>query len=279
MTPMTSFLNANDLIASGTHKWCPTCGGVIIPVTSTQCSACAAGWGRTTVRITPSERPNRVTARTPKTHADTVIKKDRLTQLSGLPGRQLWLVVKGKPITQGSMKAAHGKVMHSSGKELIQWRDTITKEALRAVGSGWETLDVPLRLEVALTIARPKSLNKDAYDCTDGFPRCAPMTPPDTDKLLRAVQDALSPFQKKDARRRFQIVADDSRFVDSCAVKTYPAPAHTHPWALTEPGAVIRISTLGWCDDPMPPSTLANPGEAARHTAPPGGRTRPRMRP
>lgn len=257
---MTSLLNASDLISSGTHKWCPECKGAIIAVTSTKCSACASGWKRKPVNLGPTKRTKRATARAPHLDAQTSIKKERLAQLSDLPDGQLWLVVKGKPVTQGSMKAAKGRVMHSSGPELRQWRDNITKEALRTVGSQWVSLDVPLRLEVALTIPRPKTLSTDAYDCTDGFPRCAPMGPPDTDKLLRAVQDAFSPFQKKDSGKRFQIVADDSRFVDSCAVKTYPAPAHTHPWALTEPGAVIRVSPLGDCVSPMPQSSLVSPG-------------------
>lgn len=257
---MTSILNVNDLISSGTHKWCPECKGAIIAVTSDKCSACASGWKRATIEIGPAKRTARTTARTPHLDAVTSLKKERLAQLSNLPDGQLWLVVKGKPVTQGSMKVAKGRVMHSSGSELRQWRDSITKEALRAVGSDWVPLDVPLRLEVVLTIPRPKTLSTDAYDCTDGFPRCAPMAPPDTDKLLRAVQDAFSPFQKKESGRRFQIVADDSRFVDSCAVKTYPAPAHTHPWALTQPGAVIRVSPLGNDLPPMPASCLDNPG-------------------
>lgn len=186
------------------------------------------------------------------------------------PDRTLWIVAAGNPITQGSMRAvAAGVIKHDKGPELRQWRNTITREALRLVGDGWTAVNGPVRLQVALTVPWPsKPIGGVIVPRTAGeIPRMPPIQVPDVDKLLRAVQDALSPRDDKKSGeseklrdRRFKLLTDDSRIVDSRAVKTYPAPEHTHPWALPWPGAVIRVVPLDVHTDPFPESTLSNPG-------------------
>jgi Holliday junction resolvase RusA-like endonuclease len=186
------------------------------------------------------------------------------------PDRTLWIVARGKPITQGSMRPVSAKIVkHEHGPELRAWRDLITRQALRAVGEGWTSVSGPVRLQVALTIPVPKTLIRGVVEpATAGEnPRVPPIQVPDVDKLLRAVQDSLSPREPKRAGgspssgpRRFQLLTDDSRIVDSSATKTYPSPEHTHSWALPWPGAVIRLVPLDVENDRFPESTLRNPG-------------------
>lgn len=190
--------------------------------------------------------------------------------LLSYPDRTLWIVAAGKPITQGSMRAvAAGVIKHDKGPELHRWRNTITREALRLVGDGWTAVNGPVRLQVALTVPWPsKLIGGVIVPRTSGeVPRVPPIQTPDVDKLLRAVQDALSPRDDKKSGeseklrdRRFKLLTDDSRVVDSRVAKTYPAPEHTHPWALPWPGAVIRVVPLDLHADPFPESTLSDPG-------------------
>lgn len=196
----------------------------------------------------------------PSAGAGTYIEPGRIQQLSTQAGGVLWLVALGKPVTQGSMTVRGKKVVHDAGPELHEWRNSITKEALRLVGQRWEPLDAPLRIDAMFTVAAPKTIRGDVFACDEGTPRMAPMGKPDSDKLLRAVQDALSPHQSGRSGKRFLLVKDDSRFVDSSAGKTFPAPGHTHPWALRQPGVVLRVAPLGSVD-PMPASTLGEPAD------------------
>jgi len=196
--------------------------------------------------------------KTPTTGFETRIEQTRIQQLSVQPDGVLWLVALGKPVTQGSMSMRGGKVVHSAGSDLHEWRNTITREALRTVGQRWQPVDAPLRIDAMFTVPAPRTAPAGVFVCEGGNPRMAPMGPPDTDKLLRAAQDALSPHQRGREGSRFLLVKDDSRFVDSSAGKTFPAPGHTHPWALSQPGVVIRVAPVGGVD-PMPASTLGEP--------------------
>lgn len=91
----------------------------------------------------------------------------------------------------------------------------------------------------------------------------APVGKPDADKLLRAIQDALSPRLRKGERAaadvgqahmsRFRLLDDDSYAVDTRAVESFPTPGEVHPWALPEPGVVIRVSPCVAAIDMMPP--------------------------
>lgn len=259
-------MNVEDLIAAGTHKWCPDCNAAVIPVGKPRCNQCA-------LRPTPITPPRQPAAATPAGKhlgAHTHIRPEALADLQRFDDLTVWIVAAGKPVTQGSMKAvAPGVMKHSKSKELHTWRDSLTREALRITQGKWQALNLPVRLDVVLTVPKPKTTPRwSPLVCDDGAPRIPPMTPPDVDKLLRAVQDSLSPRDdKKKAEhtktrdRRFRLLEDDSRIVDSSARKTFPTPHHTHPWALPFPGAVIRLSPLGQEVDPLPTSTLSAPGD------------------
>ncbi|WP_420879111.1 hypothetical protein [Rhodococcus sp. (in: high G+C Gram-positive bacteria)] len=258
-------MNADALLATGSHQMCPGCRAALIPVARQLCSACRQN---PTVTVpTPAVKP--VQAKRSGPLSASRVRDSHRGGLLHQPGHTMWLVAAGKPVTQGSMRAvAAGVIKHENGAQLHGWRDTITREALRVGGVDWTSIDGPVRLNVALTVPAPARPNVSAVESVDGrgTPRVAPMTTPDVDKLLRAVQDALSPRDNRKAGesvktrdRRFKLLTDDARIVDSSAVKTYPAPTHTHPWALPWPGAVIRISSLDVDTDPFPNSTLQQP--------------------
>lgn len=258
-------MNADALLAGGTHRLCPACQGALIPVTRQRCSQCR----HTSVAELPAQKPAKVTAQSSSALSDSRLRDSHRGGLLHAPQHTMWLVVGGTPVTQGSMRAvAAGVIKHENGPKLRAWRDTITREALRIGGSDWTPIDGPVRLHVALTVPAPSRVNISAVEPIEHgmVPRCAPMTTPDVDKLLRAVQDALSPRDDRKAgettklrARRFKLLTDDCRIVDSLAAKTYPCPGHTHPWALPWPGAVIRISSLDVDTPPFPNSTLRRP--------------------
>lgn len=184
-------------------------------------------------------------------------------------GNALWVVAHGIPITQGSVRGVGaGHIKRENGPELHAWRNNITMRACMAAGDGWQPVSGPVALAVCLTVPWPnrrpfKRFGDVIEPVGDAAARIPPMGPPDGDKLLRAVQDALSPRDKG----RFRVLDDDALIVDSAVVKTFCAPEHTHPWALDTPGAVIRVVPLGANVEPIPPSTLATPAELPAEAA------------
>lgn len=257
-------LDADTLIEQGTHKVCPGCNGALIRASVPACTECRRrGRG---VAAAPVRRPRTA----PTQAAASRVTTAALGGLATLPGKDLWLVVEGEPVTQGSMRAiAAGVIRHEKGPKLRAWRDRITREALRLGGDRWEPIDGPVCVHVTLTVPAPKRINLTGVEALDtgSTPRCPPLRKPDADKLLRAVQDALSPRDDKKpgetvkrVARRFKLLVDDARVVDSFVSKTYPRPLHTHPWALPWPGAVIHVSPVG-SGHTMPSSSLAaDPG-------------------
>ncbi|ANE05453.1 hypothetical protein [Corynebacterium crudilactis] len=267
-------MNVETLIKAGTHQWCPRCKNAIILTASECCASCK----NTPTNISVPKPASTVAAPTasgkrfltPNPTSQTFIRPEALGELSRFEDCSLWIVAAGKPETQGSMKAVGGVVKHSNGKKLHAWRDTLTKEALRTVAGKWTALNIPVCLDVVLTVPAPAKLPPwnplETEDSTP--PRVPPMVPPDVDKLLRAVQDALSPRDNKKPGeieklrdRRFKLLVDDSRIIDSSARKTYPRPRHTHDWALDYPGAVLRISPVGHGVPALPASTLLEPAQ------------------
>lgn len=275
--PDMSLLDASDLLASGSHRLCG-CQQRVIAVNREKCASCTARGDasplplpappqrRRTMSRSGSQRPVASTARTfgdgSRTGAGTVRAEFR-GSLDSFPGQELWVVAHGVPITQGSVDgAAGGRIKRANGPELHAWRNTITRQACMVAGDQWTPVNGPVQLAVCLTVPWPSRRPFVDFcdvlepDDPDVAARIPPMGPPDVDKLLRAVQDALSP---NDADR-FHVLADDARIVDAAATCTFPSPEHTHPWALPTPGAVIRVGMVG---DPLPafpPSVLSEPG-------------------
>lgn len=123
--------------------------------------------------------------------------------------------VEGTPMPQGSKNAYRrgGKVvLVESSKRLPAWRQAVAQAAKQAYEG--EPLDEPLRCDVVFVMPKPK---KPKF--------WAPAVVPDTDKLMRALGDALT-----DAK----VIKDDSRIVHWDARKIYAAEGHP-------PGAHVRV--------------------------------------
>ena len=111
--------------------------------------------------------------------------------------------VPGLPIPQGSKTAfvRNGRaVLVDSDKRLKAWRKLMT-EKLEAANAGCEQLNGALSLQVIFFMPRPKTVKRDF-----------PITAPDLDKLIRAVNDSAT-----DAG----IIKDDSQVIEIVAYKFY----------------------------------------------------------
>ena len=115
--------------------------------------------------------------------------------------------VDGNPIPQGSMKVMQGRVIHSQGSALAVWRSSV---GLAAKAAGATPSEAPIAIEIDFEMPRPRTVKRDY-----------PTVPPDLDKLIRGVLDALTGIAFE----------DDSQVIDIIASKVYSA----------SPGAVIRV--------------------------------------
>jgi len=116
----------------------------------------------------------------------------------------------GAPVPQGSMKVINGNVIHSQGSALAVWRSTV---ALSARLAGARPNASPVSIEIDFYLPRPRTVK-----------RIYPTVPPDLDKLIRGVLDALTGIG----------YLDDSQVVDIKASKAY-SPT---------PGAEIRLCEM-----------------------------------
>lgn len=232
-------LNVQQLLDDGTHKLCG-CKKRLMAADKKCCSECERLPAQSRQHITPPEGKTISRSRRPGTAPATIPEH----LLGGFATRsQLWLVVAGIPVSQGSMAAvAPGVVRHDKGPELRSWRTSIHRAFLRSAGTDFVAPDCPMRLHMCLTMPIPKSgvparTIPVAGRAADARPRTAPATKPDLDKLARAVGDALAPQGNNRARS----YTDDSRIVELLSAETFPAPTHVHSWALPTPGVVIRV--------------------------------------
>lgn len=116
------------------------------------------------------------------------------------------------PAPQGSKSQTRTGHMFEANKKLPAWRGLLVETFKGAVGPDWEPWDCPLECVVTFWLPKPR---------TTKFP--APIGKPDTDKLQRAVGDALTIAG---------IIRDDSRIVHWNARKV---------WTITEAGAAIVL--------------------------------------
>lgn len=86
--------------------------------------------------------------------------------------------VDGLPVPQGSMKVIHGRVIHSQGSALAQWRASI---ALAARKAGARPTREPVTMTLTFIMPRPKTVKRNH-----------PSVAPDLDKLIRGALDALT---------------------------------------------------------------------------------------
>lgn len=140
---------------------------------------------------------------------------------------EVWIRAHGTPIPQGSKtagitKGGHAFVRDANPRALKDWRETVAQAAWRAMQEGEFKIDAlaePVDLTCYFYFEKPKS-NRSKY------PTSARVG--DTDKLLRAVGDALVDGGAID---------DDRYIVQVSAVKL---------WAdeYTRPGVMIYLSTI-----------------------------------
>lgn len=123
-------------------------------------------------------------------------------------------MVEGKPVPQGSKSRGRNGVMYEANKNLRPWRGALAREA-RAAHDG-EPIDAPVVVTATFYMPKPKRPK---------FP--VPATPPDTDKLQRALGDALT---------MSEVVKDDARIVEWRAKKAY----HPEGWV----GAVVVVEEV-----------------------------------
>jgi crossover junction endodeoxyribonuclease RusA len=116
--------------------------------------------------------------------------------------------VNGKPIQQGSMKVINGHVLHAKGSELIYWRSAIALEASRHISKMYEGA---IRLEIGFRMEKPKSVK-----------RTYPTKPPDLDKLVRSVLDALSGVAYVDDGQVTEIAANKAYGVAGVDITVIP---------------------------------------------------------
>lgn len=126
------------------------------------------------------------------------------------------IIVYGKPVPQGSMRAFKHKITGavcttSDNKKLKPWRQQITGTAIAALAERGEQMHaqhVPVGLELHFYLERPKSAPKS---------RTRPAVKPDLDKLVRAVKDALKGVAYE----------DDGQVCQLAAAKFYGSPERT----------------------------------------------------
>lgn len=131
---------------------------------------------------------------------------------------EIAFTVLGRPQTAGSKKAfAHrttGRIIVTDdNKRSKPWMQAVAAEAYNHVD---ELLDGPLELEVTFYLVRPKGhygSGKNSATVKASAP-AFPATRPDTTKLLRAVEDALTGVAYR----------DDGQIVDQVARKRFGAP-------------------------------------------------------
>ncbi len=96
------------------------------------------------------------------------------------------MFVPGQPVPQGSVRQVHNKytntarIIHSDPKRLGSWRKRVASAAREAANLA-APLDGPVSVDVEFTV-------RDSSTCERGWPTA----PPDLDKLVRAILDALT---------------------------------------------------------------------------------------
>lgn len=108
--------------------------------------------------------------------------------------------VEGKPIQQGSMRAFNNRIVHNKTKELMAWRSAV---AMAAHTAGCTPIDGAIAITIRFFYERGKTVT-----------RATPTVPPDLDKQIRSILDALTGVA----------YADDSQVTHITASKEYGAP-------------------------------------------------------
>lgn len=156
--------------------------------------------------------------------------------MSPLPvGSRLVVFVPGTPVPQGSMTRSKFGGIHHSNPALPWWRLQVAEYARRAAEAAGldEPIEDAVGMRVDFVFARPAAhygTGRNAKVLKSGAPQ-RPIKPPDLDKLLRAILDAMSIDAK--------VLADDSQVVWVQATKQYADAS----WP-QGPGVSIQIGVM-----------------------------------
>lgn len=135
------------------------------------------------------------------------------------PGPTIAFTVFGTPQTAGSKRGyvrGGRAIIVDDNKKSRPWKDGVAQVAGEAmVEKGLELLDGPVRVVFRFVMTRPKGhFKKDGTLSASGRRAPYPAVKPDTVKLTRAVEDALSGV----------VYRDDARIVDHRLLKEYGSP-------------------------------------------------------
>lgn len=128
--------------------------------------------------------------------------------------RTLRIIAHGAPATQGSKKHVGRGVMVEVDKKLPAWRAAVEAAARLAAGPDWLPMDGAVTISGEIRLRKPR---------TTKYPD-APLGPPDSDKLFRAIGDALT---------RSGVITDDARLTRWNVAKV---------WATDLPGADLTLT-------------------------------------
>ena len=132
----------------------------------------------------------------------------------------LYISVLGRPSPQGSKRHVGGGRMVEASKYLPAWRKAVTSAAVASVEAArWEKPAGPVELIATFYLERPATIKQEK--------RPLPIKPPDLDKLVRGICDALS-----DAG----VWEDDAQVVKLTAFKEYSDTR--------EPGCAIEVTLV-----------------------------------
>jgi Holliday junction resolvase RusA-like endonuclease len=151
----------------------------------------------------------------------------------------------GLPISQGSKRHVGGGRMIESSRKLAPWRANVAQSAAAAMGDK-PLLDEPLWMAVMFSFWRPQAhyrTGKYAEMLKPSAP-AQPITYPDIEKLVRAVNDAIEGI----------VFRNDSQVVRLFAEKVYDKQL----------GASV---VLGPLDDPLPERLLTAADGDIHHAA------------
>jgi Holliday junction resolvase RusA-like endonuclease len=105
--------------------------------------------------------------------------------------------VQGKPVQQGSMRAFNNRIVHHNSAELTAWRNKVAATGLAA---GLTPVEDAVMVSLRFFYERGKTVS-----------RALPTVPPDLDKQIRSILDALTGVA----------YIDDSQVVAINATKEY----------------------------------------------------------
>ena len=152
------------------------------------------------------------------------------------PTPSLCIAVHGLAGPQGSKTAVgYGRsrktgravpLMRESSAKVKPWRDKVQAAIQAALLTGQaQRIAGPVRADITFTMPKPVNAPKRR--------RTYPAVTPDIDKLERSTYDAIT---------KAGAWEDDGRVIETHSRKVYPGE---HPDALDQPGALIRLYTLG----------------------------------